>query len=66
MRWRKSDEQQERPSQGVEAKAVQGLMRHASVRTIMDSYTQALDEPSAKCRKCLVNLIMQTENVDHA
>jgi len=35
-------------SLGVEGKVVQELMRHASFRTTMDSYTQAQDSLSAK------------------
>lgn len=38
-------------SLGVEAKVIQELMRHASFRTTMDSYTQALDEPNRQAQK---------------
>jgi integrase len=37
-------------SLGVEAKVAQELMRHASFRTTMDSYTQALDEPKRQAQ----------------
>ena len=53
-------------SLGVEAKVVQELMRHASFRTTMDSYTQALDEPKRQAQKRLADLIMQTGKVGHA
>jgi len=53
-------------SLGVEAKVVQELMRHASFRTTMDSYTQALDEPKRHAQKRLADLIMQTGKVGHA
>jgi integrase len=47
-------------SLGVEAKVVQELMRHASFRTTMDSYTQALDESKRHAQRRLADLIMQT------
>jgi integrase len=50
-------------SLGVEAKVIQELMRHASFRTTMDSYTQALDEPK---RQALADLIMRTGTPGHA
>lgn len=53
-------------SLGVEAKVVQELMRHASFRTTMDSYTQALDEPKRQAQKRLADLIMRTGKVGHA
>jgi len=53
-------------SLGVEAKVVQGLMRHASFRTTMDSYAQALDEPKRQAQRRLADLIMQTGKVGHA
>jgi integrase len=53
-------------SLGVDAKVVQELMRHASFRTTMDSYTQALDEPKRQAQERLANLIMQTGKVGHA
>jgi len=37
-------------SMGVEAKVRQQLMRHASIRTTMDSYPQALDEAKRQTR----------------
>lgn len=51
---------------GVDAKVVQELMRHASFRTTMDSYTQALDEPKRQAQKRLADLIMQSGKVGHA
>lgn len=53
-------------SMGVEAKVLQELMRHASIRTTMDSYTQALDEAKRQAQKRLADLIMQTGKVGHA
>jgi integrase len=53
-------------SLGVEAKVVQELMRHASCRTTMDSYTQALDEPKRQAQAALADLIMRTGKVGHA
>jgi hypothetical protein len=53
-------------SLGVEAKVVQELMRHASFRTTMDNYTQALDEPKRQAQKRLADLIMRTGKVGHA
>jgi integrase len=53
-------------SLGVEAKVVQELMRHASFRTTMDSYTQALDEPKRQAQKRLADLIMRTGTAGHA
>jgi integrase len=53
-------------SMGVEAKVLQELMRHASIRTTMDSYTQVLDEAKRHAQKRLADLIMQTGKVGHA
>lgn len=53
-------------SLGVDAKVVQELMRHASFRTTMDSYTQALDEPKRQAQARLADLIMRTEKLGHA
>ncbi|HWF04795.1 MAG TPA: tyrosine-type recombinase/integrase, partial [Candidatus Angelobacter sp.] len=53
-------------SLGVEAKVIQELMRHASFRTTMDSYTQALDEPKRQAQKRLADLIMRTGTPGHA
>jgi integrase len=53
-------------SLGVEAKVVQELMRHASFRTTMDNYTQALDEPKRQAQERLADLIMRTGKVGHA
>jgi integrase len=38
---------------GVDARVVQELRRHASFRTTMDSYTQALDEPKRQAQERL-------------
>jgi integrase len=53
-------------SLGVEGKIVQELMRHASFRTTMDSYTQALDEPKRLAQTRLADLIMQSGKVGYA
>ena len=51
---------------GVDAKVVQELMRHASFRTTMDSYTQALDEPKRQAQERLADPVMLTGKVGHA
>lgn len=53
-------------SLGVDAKIVQELMRHASFKTTMDGYTQALDEPKRQAQGRLADLIMLTGKVGHA
>lgn len=53
-------------SLGVDAKVVQELLRHASFKTTMDGYTQALDEPKRQAQQRLANLIMRTGQVIHA
>ena len=53
-------------SLGVDAKVVQELLRYASFKTTMDSYTQALDEPKRQAQDRLANLIMCTGKVGHA
>ena len=53
-------------SLGVEGKVVQELMRHASFRTTMDSYTQALDEPKRQAQERLADPVMLTGKVGHA
>jgi integrase len=53
-------------SLGVDAKVVQELMRHASFRTTMDGYTQALDEPKRQAQERLADLIMRTAKPGHA
>jgi integrase len=50
----------------VDAKVFQELMRHASFRTTMDSYTQALDEPKRQAQERLADLIMRTGKTGHA
>ena len=40
-------------SLGVDAEVVQELLRHASFKTTMDSYTQALDEPKRQAQQRL-------------
>src|SRR5260370_18100765 len=37
-------------SLGVDAKVVQELLRHASFKTTMDGYTQALEEPKRQAQ----------------
>ena len=53
-------------SLGVDAKVVQELLRHASFKTTMDSYTQALDQPKRQAQQSLAELIMRTGKVGHA
>lgn len=53
-------------SQGVDAKVVQELLRHASFKTTMDGYTQALEEPKRQAQAALANLIMRTGTAFHA
>ena len=40
-------------SLGVDAEVVQELLRHASFKTTMDGYTQALDEPKRQAQQRL-------------
>ena len=53
-------------SLGVDAKVVQELLRHASFKTTMDGYTQALEAPKRQAQAALANLIMHTGKVGHA
>jgi integrase len=53
-------------SLGVDAKVVQELLRHASFKTTMDGYTQALDEPKRLAQERLAELLMRTGKVGHA
>src|SRR5271169_2277212 len=53
-------------SLGVDAKVVQELLRHASFRTTMDGYTQALEQPKRQAQGQLADLIMRTSKVGHA
>ena len=53
-------------SMGVDAKVVQELLRHASFKTTMDDYTQALDEPKRRAQEALADLIMRTGKVSYA
>ena len=53
-------------SLGVDAKVVQELLRHASFKTTMDGYTQALEEPKRQAQDQLADLIMRTGKVGHA
>jgi integrase len=53
-------------SLGVDAKVVQELLRHASFRTTMDGYTQALEQPKRQAQGQLADLIMHTGKVGHA
>lgn len=53
-------------SLGVDAKVVQELLRHASFKTTMDGYTQALEAPKRQAQAALADLIMHTGKVGHA
>jgi len=53
-------------SLGVHAKVVQELLRHASFKTTMDAYTQALEPPKRQAQQALADLIMRTGKVAHA
>lgn len=53
-------------SLGVDAKVVQELVRHASFKTTMDGYTQALEGPKRQAQEQLADLIMRTGTVGHA
>lgn len=53
-------------SLGVDPKVVQELVRHASFKTTMDGYTQALEEPKRQAQERLAALIMRTGTVGHA
>jgi integrase len=53
-------------SLGVDAKVVQELLRHASFKTTMDGYTQALEAPKRQAEAALADLIMRTGKVGHA
>lgn len=53
-------------SLGVDAKVLQELLRHASFKTTMDGYTQALEPPKRQAQQALADLIMQTGKVGHA
>jgi len=49
-----------------EAKVVQELLRHASFKTTMDGYMQALEAPKRQAQAALADLIMRTGKVGHA
>lgn len=51
---------------GTDAKVLQELLRHASFKTTMDGYTQALDEPKRLAQARLADLIMRTGKVGNA
>jgi integrase len=53
-------------SLGTDAKVVQELLRHASFKTTMDGYTQALETPKRQAQSALADLIMRTGKVGHA
>ena len=53
-------------SLGVDAKVVQELLRHASFKTTMDAYTQALENPKRQAQEALADLIMRTGTAFHA
>jgi integrase len=50
-------------SLGVDAKVVQELLRHASFKTTMDGYTQALEAPKRQAQAALADLIMRAGKV---
>jgi site-specific recombinase XerD len=47
-------------SLGVDAKVVQELVRHASIETMMNVYTQAFEAPKRHAQQQLADLIMCT------
>ena len=53
-------------SLGVDTKVVQELLRHASFKTTMDGYTQALEAPKRQAQAALEDLIMRPGKVGHA
>jgi site-specific recombinase XerD len=53
-------------SLGVNAKVVQELLRHASFKTTMDGYTQALEQPKRQAQEQLADMIMRSGTVGHA
>lgn len=50
-------------SLGVDAKVVQGLLRHASFKTTMDVYTQEMDEPKRAAQSRLVKAILNNKKL---
>ena len=42
------------------------LLRHASFKTTMDGYTQALEEPKRQAQAALADLMMRTGTAFHA
>lgn len=53
-------------SLGVDAKVVQELLRHASFKTTMDGYTQALEDPKRQAQRQLADLIMRPGKLGRA
>jgi len=53
-------------SLGVDAKVVQELLRHASFKTTMDTYTQVVGESKRQAQESLADLIMRTGKPGHA
>jgi integrase len=53
-------------SLGVDPKVLQELVRHASIGTTMDVYTQAFEAPKRQAQQQLADLIMRTGTVGHA
>jgi hypothetical protein len=51
---------------GVDAKAVQELLRDASFSMTMDGYTQAMERPKSQAQRPLAELIMRMGKVGHA
>jgi len=50
----------------ADAKVVQELLRHASFKTTMHGYTQAMEQPKRRAQEQLADLIMRTGKVGHA
>jgi integrase len=53
-------------SLGVDPKVLQELVRHASIGTTMDVYTQAFEAPKRQAQQQLASLIMRTGTVGYA
>jgi integrase len=53
-------------SLGTDAKVVQELLRHASFKTTINGYTQALEAPKCQAQAALADLIMRMGKVEHA
>jgi site-specific recombinase XerD len=53
-------------SLGVDPKVLQELVRHASIGTTMDVYTQEFEAPKRQSQQQLADLIMRTGTVGYA